>query len=121
MEKNLLALWKTQVRLLGLEDPLGEEIAYHSSILPGESHGQRGLAGYSLWGHKESDTTEQLTLSLRVLFLLKTIDFNTLYFQLSFSLKYFPISLIISSSINTLFRSVLCYFHIFRVFLSTNV
>ena len=115
MEKNLLAMWKTQVRLLGLEDPLGEEIAYHSSILPGESHGQRGLAGYSLWGHKESDTTEQLTLSLRVLFLLKTIDFNTLYFQLSFSLKYFPISLIISSSINTLFRSVLCYFHIFRV------
>ena len=27
-------------------------------------HGQRSLAGYSPWGHKESDTTEQLTLSL---------------------------------------------------------
>ena len=27
---------------------------------PGESHGQRSLAGYSPWGHKESDTTEQL-------------------------------------------------------------
>ena len=26
--------------------------------------GQRSLAGYSLWGRKESDTTEQLTLSL---------------------------------------------------------
>ena len=26
--------------------------------LPGESHGQRNLAGYSLWGHKESDTAE---------------------------------------------------------------
>ena len=26
--------------------------------------GQRSLAGYSSWGHKESDTTEQLTLSL---------------------------------------------------------
>ena len=26
--------------------------------LPGESHGQRSLAGYSPWGHKESDTTE---------------------------------------------------------------
>ena len=26
--------------------------------LPGESHGQRTLAGYSLWGHKESDMTE---------------------------------------------------------------
>ena len=23
-----------------------------------ESYGQRGLAGYSPWGHKESDTTE---------------------------------------------------------------
>ena len=36
--------------------------------MPGESHGQRSLAGYSLWcyspwGYKESDTTEQLTLT----------------------------------------------------------
>ena len=29
--------------------------------LPGESHGQRSLAGYTPWGHKESDTTERLT------------------------------------------------------------
>ena len=28
----------------------------------GESHGLRSLAGYSPWGHKESDTTEGLTL-----------------------------------------------------------
>ena len=27
-------------------------------FLPGESHGQRSLAGCSPWGHKESDTTE---------------------------------------------------------------
>ena len=27
-------------------------------FLPGESHGQRSLAGYSPWGHKESNTTE---------------------------------------------------------------
>ena len=27
-------------------------------FLPGESHGQRSWAGYSPWGHKESDTTE---------------------------------------------------------------
>ena len=27
-------------------------------FLPGESHGQRSLAGYSPWGHTESDTTE---------------------------------------------------------------
>ena len=32
-------------------------------FLPGESQGQRSLAGYSPWGHKESDTTEWLTLS----------------------------------------------------------
>ena len=30
-------------------------------FLPGESHGQRNLAGYSPWGHKESDKTEQLS------------------------------------------------------------
>ena len=28
---------------------------------PGEFRGQRSLAGYSLWGHKESDITERLT------------------------------------------------------------
>ena len=27
-------------------------------FLPGESHEQRALEGYSPWGHKESDTTE---------------------------------------------------------------
>ena len=30
-------------------------------FLPGESHGQRSLAGYSPWGHKEFDTTERLS------------------------------------------------------------
>ena len=29
-------------------------------FLPGEFHGQRSLVGYSLWDHKELDTTEQL-------------------------------------------------------------
>ena len=33
-------------------------------FLPGESCGQRSLAGYSPWGHKESDMTERLTFSL---------------------------------------------------------
>ena len=34
-------------------------------FLPGEEGpGQRGLAGYSPWGHKESDMTEQLPLLL---------------------------------------------------------
>ena len=30
-------------------------------FLPGEFHGQRSLAGYSPWGHKELDMTEQLS------------------------------------------------------------
>ena len=30
-------------------------------FLPENPHGQRSLAGYSLWGHKESDTIERLS------------------------------------------------------------
>ena len=33
-------------------------------FLPGEFHGQRSLASYSPRGHKESDMSERLTLSL---------------------------------------------------------
>ena len=33
-------------------------------FLPGESHGQRSLAGYSPRGLKELDTTEQQSMSL---------------------------------------------------------
>jgi len=32
-------------------------------FLPGEFHGQRRLAGYSSWGHKELDMTEQQSLT----------------------------------------------------------
>ena len=31
-----------------------------SVLLPGKSHGRRSLVGYSLWVHKELDTTERL-------------------------------------------------------------
>ena len=31
-------------------------------LLPGQSHGQRSLAGPSAWGCKELDTTEQLSM-----------------------------------------------------------
>ena len=30
------------------------------ALLPGKSHGQRSLEGYSPWGRKEWDTTERL-------------------------------------------------------------
>ena len=31
-------------------------------FLPGESHGQRSLAGYSPWGHRELESIEQLSM-----------------------------------------------------------
>ena len=49
---------------MGWEDTLEKAMAMHSGILPGEAHGQMSLAGYSPWGHKESDTTEGLTVSV---------------------------------------------------------
>ena len=36
-------------------------MATHPSILTWESYGQRSMVGYSPWGHKESDMSEQLT------------------------------------------------------------
>ena len=33
-------------------------MATHSSILAGQSHGQRSLVGHSPWGGKELDVTE---------------------------------------------------------------
>ena len=51
---------ETPVQSLGWEDPLEKEMATTPVLLPGKSHGWRSLVGYSPWGHKESDTTEQL-------------------------------------------------------------
>jgi len=43
----------------GLRRSPGERNGYpHPAFLPGESHGQRSLAGHSPWGRKESDTIE---------------------------------------------------------------
>ena len=39
----------------GWEDPLEEAVATTPGFLPGESHGQRRLVGYSPRGHKGSD------------------------------------------------------------------
>ena len=42
------AMRETLVQSLGQGDPLEEGMATYSSILAGESHGQRSLVGYSL-------------------------------------------------------------------------
>ena len=64
MVENLPAM-QTWVRSLGQEDPLEKGMVTHSSILAWlEFHRRRRLVCFSPWGHKESDTTERLTLTL---------------------------------------------------------
>ena len=60
--KNLLAMQEAQVQSLSGEDPLEKRMSSTPVFLPGESHGHMSLVGYSPWGGKKSDTTEQLTL-----------------------------------------------------------
>ena len=57
MVKNLPAMQENWVQSLGWEVPLEKRMATTPQFLPEESHGQRSLAGYSPWGHKESNTT----------------------------------------------------------------
>ena len=52
---------ETRARSLDQEGPLEEEMATTPVFLPGKSHGQRGLLGYSPRGHKEWDPAEQLS------------------------------------------------------------
>ena len=63
MVKNLPAMQGAWVQSLGREDPLEKGLATHSSVLPGESPGQRRLAGCSSRGRKTLDTTKRQTLS----------------------------------------------------------
>ena len=49
-----------QVQSLSREDPLEEEMAPSPVFLPGESHVQGSLEGYSPWGSRELDMTEWL-------------------------------------------------------------
>ena len=54
--KNLPANAGDSTLIPGLGRPLENRIVF----LPGKSHGQRNLVGYSSWGCKELDTTQQL-------------------------------------------------------------
>ena len=57
--KNLPAMWETWVRPLGWEDPLEKGRAY-----PLQYSTLENSMDYSLWGRKELDMTERLSLSL---------------------------------------------------------
>ena len=60
MVENLPAMQEMQVWPLSRENPLEKGMAT-SVFLPGESHGQRSLVGYSPGGSKELDRAELLT------------------------------------------------------------
>ena len=51
---------ETQVKSLSWEDPLEKVWQPTLEFLPGKSHGQSSLAGYSPQGCKKKDTTERL-------------------------------------------------------------
>ena len=54
--KDSSAMRDTWVRSLGWEDPLDTGMATHSSILAWR-------IPWTVWGHRESDTTERVSLS----------------------------------------------------------
>ena len=56
--KNLPAMWETQVRSLGQEDPSEKGMATHCSILPWRIPWTGEPGGPQPWGHKELDTTD---------------------------------------------------------------
>ena len=59
--KNLPANAEDMNLVLDWEDPLRRKEQPTPVFLPGESHGQRSLAGYSPRGHKEPDMTKHYT------------------------------------------------------------
>ena len=68
MGKESTAIQEIQeMRVLSLdqEDPLEKKMQPSPVFLPGKSHGQRSLVGYSPKGYEESDTTERLSTAQR--------------------------------------------------------
>ena len=83
--KPLPAVQETLVQPLGREDPLEKVMAIHSStlfpvLLPGKSHGQRSLVGYSPWGCKDSDMTVWLHFQLSLCEVLALYSLSMLCF-----------------------------------------
>ena len=75
--------------------PLRKEWPPTPVFLPGRFHGQRGLAGYSPWGRKESDMTEHthagmISTNLFILFIFffLLILFFLIYFFYLFFFKF---------------------------------
>ena len=98
--KNLPAVMETWVRSLGQvgKIPWRREWQPTPVFLPGKSHGQRSLEGYSSWGRKESVTTK---LSMHI------FPFSSNFAVLPCS----PHSLILSTILWQWFSNYICHIH----------
>ena len=107
MVKHLLSMQETWVQSLGQEDPLKKGTATTPALLPGKSHGQKSLIGYSPWGRKESDTTEQLHFTVLLYSLHLSLPFtsqNTFFY-------FFPFTT--SDTVKTIILFLTSYFSTF--------
>ena len=60
-DKNLPVMWDPGFNPRVGKIPWRRNWQPTPALLPGETHRQRSLMGYSPWSHKEWNTTEQLT------------------------------------------------------------
>ena len=79
-----------RVQFLGREDPLEKGMTTASVFLPGESHEQRSLEGYSQEGHKVSETTSWNTYWLEVICSSYTLNRNVIIRMLLTASKQNP-------------------------------
>ena len=66
MLKNLPAMQDTQVQSLGQKDPLEKGMATHPNIIAWRISWTEEPGGYSLWDHKDQNTTEELTHTQKI-------------------------------------------------------
>ena len=75
----------------------------HGNPLPGESHGQRSLAGYSPWGCKELDMTEGL--SMQKFLLRNDLSFTKCFLYIYWKISGFFILILLIWSLTMIFFS----------------
>ena len=89
--------YKMWVQSLGQEDPLEKEMATTPVFLPGESHGQRSLAGYSPWGHKEPNWSDLACTHVSVFALCHIPTFCLMLSMLSAAMNISSLDLVSGS------------------------
>ena len=86
MVKHLPTMWETRVRFLGWEDPLGKEMATHSSILAWkipwtEDPGRLQSMGLQRVGHDWATSLHSLILLFQLPHLGKICYLNSIFFS----------------------------------------